>query len=144
MTPDEFANKLKTLGDKIPEIVTIAISAGIDEVDAHISNRVFNANEDINGNPFGKYKSEAYKKFRKSLGRDIGQKDLQLFGNLKKSFQKNYPKHQLEFNTLKFAEIAEGQEKQMKKQIFEASTEEKSIALQVIEDVFYEQINLAV
>ena len=69
---------------------------------------------------------------------------MQLFGNLKKSFQKNYPKHQLEFNTLKFAEIAEGQEKQMKKQIFEASTEEKSIALQVIEDVFYEQINLAV
>ena len=57
MTPEEFANKLKTLGDKIPEIVTIAISAGIDEVDAHISNRVFNANEDINGNPFGKYKN---------------------------------------------------------------------------------------
>ena len=144
MTPEEFANKLKTLGDKIPEIVTIAISAGIDEIDAHISNRIFNTNEDVDGNSFGKYKSEAYKKFRKSLGRDIGQKDLQLFGNLKKSFQKNYPKHQLEFNTLKFAEIAEGQEKQMKKQIFEASIEEKSIALQVIEDVFYEQINLAV
>lgn len=141
MTPEEFANKLKALGTKLPEIVTIAISAGIDEIDAHISNRIFNANEDVDGNSFGKYKSEAYKKFRKSLGRDIGQKDLQLFGNLKKSFKKNYPKRQLEFNSLKYAEIAEGQEKQTNKKIFEASEEEATKALQVIEEVFIEQIN---
>ncbi|GEM_PF-3240136 len=141
MTPEEFAEKLRALGSKLPEVVDVAISAGINEIDAHISNRIFNQNEDVNGNSFGKYKSEAYKKLRKKLGRNIAQKDLQLLGNLKNSFNKNYKEHQLEFKTVKFAEIAEGQEKQMSKSIFEASVDEKNNALQVIEEVFIEQIN---
>lgn len=140
-TPGEFSRLLKQLGNKVPEILDTAIDAGLYELDAQIQQRIFNENEDINGGSFGRYKSKAYEKYRKKLGRDISKKDLQVFGNLKKSITKNYKENQLEFNAQKYALIADGQEKQMSNRIFEASQKEEEVTLKAINEVWSEEVN---
>ncbi len=140
MEASEFANNLRKLGTTAEEIVFISLDAGIDQLDADLTNRVFNDNVDIYGQPFGKYKSEAYKLFRLRLGRQIANKDFQLFGNLKKSINKNYKEKQLEFNSQLQADKGRGQEDQLNALIFEASDEEVTRSVQAIEEEYEKRI----
>lgn len=140
MEATEFADKLNRLGTSMAEIIDISVDAGIDQLDADLTERVFNENADIFGQTFGKYKSEAYKALRLKLGRQIANKDFQLFGNLKKSIFRNYDKKQLEFNSQLQAEKGRGQEDQLNAKIFEASDEEVKRSLAAIEDEYKNRI----
>lgn len=140
MEASEFAERLRKFQTTAEEIIDIALDAGIDQLDADLTNRVFNENVDINGQPFGKYKSESYKAFRLSLGKQIASKDFQVFGNLKKSIRKNYKENQLEFNSTLQADKGRGQEEQLKTQIFEASDEEVTRSIWAIEEEYEQRI----
>ena len=132
VTPEQLAEKFNKLATQLPEAVEFAIDAGLVELDAQFSNRVWNLNEDVNGNKFGKYKSKSYADYRSSLGRQTTDKDLQLFGDLKRSIAINYEEKALVFTNDESELIADGQERQMNKIIFESSREEKDIVLDVI------------
>lgn len=134
-----LAENFRELSNKIPEVLDGAIDAALDELEAQIKNRIFTKNEDVDGNKFGKYKSEAYKKFRKSIGRDINNKDLQVNLNLRRSIVKDLPNKSIIFNQNRYALIGEGQERQMRKKIFEADEVELKLALEVIEDFLTEK-----
>ncbi len=64
--------------------IRFAIGLALSEGYAHIMERIFNQNKDINGIGFGSY-SEKYKEYRKSLGLQVQKKDLQLSDRLKDS-----------------------------------------------------------
>lgn len=140
MTPAEYADKLRIAKTSIPEIIDVSLDAGIDQLNADLSQRIFNENTDINGKSFGKYKSAAYKKFRLTSGRQIAEKDFQLFENLKKSIKSNYKDNQLEFNSNAQAEKGRGQEKQLNALIFEASNEEVERSIKAIEEEYYKRV----
>lgn len=134
--PSELSGKFNDLASKLPEAVESAIDAGLVELDAQFSNRVWNQNEDINSKKFGKYKSTAYENYRKSLGRQVTDKDLQLFGGLRRSITIDYSEKALIFTDEKSVLIADGQERQMSNIIFEASKNEVDLVLDVIDSEF--------
>ena len=71
----EFSDRFKSL-DNIVQLANNAMVAGLYEIKAQMLSRIFNENIDINGVSFGTYKSEAYKQYRQSLGRQVSAKDL--------------------------------------------------------------------
>lgn len=76
---------LDRLINAVDEIVDNAAQFHINEAHGLLLNRVFEENKNVNGENFGKYRSEAYKKYREKLGRQVNKVDLQLQGNLLKS-----------------------------------------------------------
>lgn len=141
MTLAQFSDNLSDLEKCLPDIIDMALNAGIDELDSKMTNRIFNGNEDINGKSFGKYKSEAYKELRQSLGKSIVVKDLQFNKDLLISFFKDYANKLIRFNNDLNTNKGRGQEHQMKTRIFEGSESEIEDAFSVMEEVFIEEIN---
>jgi len=132
ISPEELERRFDEVIARIEEGVDFAIEGALYELEANIVDRIFNQNEDINNSKFGGYKSKAYKAFREKLGRPIVVKNLQVFNNLRSSIEVDLPRKSIVFNAEKYAIIAEGQEKQMDKIIFESSRGEVEFAIDAL------------
>ena len=119
-------SKLQTLlenGSKAKaEIQFIAIK----RIEADMKRRVFNDGKATDGSSLGKYKSRSHIKKRTERGRQTGYKDLDFEGDLRRSLTtgEQGQKAVLGFTTNRQRLIAEGQEKQTGKSIWEPSKSE--------------------
>ena len=152
MTPDEFQRRLTAIAPKVRAIVQASLEQGVNTLYVDMNNRIFNKNQTISGASFGGYESAEYAALRKSIGRDSTNKDLQVYGNLKKSMGVNYKLRAVIVNTnvkvksiptkkgsTRFADpsiVMKGQEGQIVGTpgagIFEASEQEAKQAVEVI------------
>ncbi|MGV6816117.1 MAG: hypothetical protein ACWA44_02470 [Thiotrichales bacterium] len=85
--------------------------------------RVFANSQATDGSSLGQYKSDGHVKKRQDLGRQTARKDLVLFGDLQRSIVTGNQggKAVLGFTTNKQRTIAEGQERQIGKDVFSLS-----------------------
>jgi hypothetical protein len=88
--------------------------------------RIFNDRKATDGTSLGKYKSISHIIKRKAAGRQTAEKDLEFYGNLRKSIKIGTSGN---LNVMGFVTdisrlIAEGQEAQLKKEVFKVSDEE--------------------
>lgn len=129
--------------DEIARIIqrqagNIQLSA-MKRAEGKIKQRVFNRGEATNGTPLGPYKSVQHKKLRRAKGRQTGYKDLQLDGDLFRSFVTGEidNKAALGFSTNKQRIIAQGQTQQVGKDIFNLSRDE----FELIERTILAEVN---
>ena len=132
ISPEELERRFDEVIARIEEGVDFAIKGALYELEANIVDRIFNQNEDINGGKFGGYKSKAYKAFREKLGRPVAEKNLQVFNNLRNSIEVDLSRRAIVFNAEIYVKIADGQEKQMNKIIFESSRGEVEFAIDAL------------
>ena len=92
MTTEEFELKMKEIAPKIPALAQVSVEIALQELYADMSVRIFEDNLTVNGTSFGGYESEEYAALRASLGRQAGTKDLQVYGNLRRSMRTNKEK----------------------------------------------------
>jgi hypothetical protein len=151
MESKEFGAALSQLNQVMPDIINRALFLGAEVASGKVQNRIFSQLEDIDGNSFGSYKSEAYKKYRASLGRQVSEKDLQLFGNAAQrtgligSFKVVDPatcimEDKPDKDGVLPSTKARGQEKQLGKRIFEISEKEIDEVTVIIENEAAKQI----
>lgn len=132
---------LDVLEKNIGDIVIESIDAGAIKARQLLLERVFEEHETVDGTPFGKYKSKSYRAYRRSVGRQVAEKDLELTGNLLRSIVQR--ENEVIFNDAKSEQKARYQEtspKQINKPIFDLSDEEVRDCIRVIDEVFTKQI----
>lgn len=165
ITPDQLAQIIYAASQKVFEIADRATDAALDasigEGEGTILNRIFNKNQDINGASFGGYSTD-YAEFRRSLGLDASNKNLQFTDNMRKTIFVDYNTKEVKLSdktdkqigarNAKLSQIvqkrktdipqykkARYQEAQLGMQIFEVSKEEDETIKQVFTDVFVEE-----
>lgn len=113
--------RVKELIAKRNDILYVAVQS----IHSFMQQRIFQDGSDSNNRPLGKY-SPKYAEYRKDLGRQIDNKDLNLFGNLERSFQVGLLNDEsvIGFSNRKAFLIAEGQEGQVSRKIFRPTKEE--------------------
>lgn len=129
------------IGLEIDKAVALGFEASAIQAQTFISTRVFVEHQTTDGTPFGKYKSDSYKKFRQSLGRQTNTKDLQLSGDLLKSIKQ--VENQVVFNDDRSAKIANWQETsdvQINKPIFDLNQNEIDDCIIVCDEVFTDNL----
>ena len=125
------------LVDNIENLVIESLNMGAQQAESLIDERVFNKNLTIDGTSFGKYNSKDYIEYRLSLGLQVAEKDLQLFGNLVKSIITEDNK--VIFSNPTDAKKARQQEtdrNQINKPIFGLNQDETDDCVRVINEVF--------
>lgn len=156
----ELTEILNRLGaDGVEQLANDAIDstlAGLMEADSNINLRIYNKNQDINGQSFGGY-SEAYKEYRESLGLNGARKNLQFTDNMKNTTYINYEEKSMRLSeksdksvgarNKKFkltdvtqAEKARYNEQYLGMRIFEASEQERQESVQTVYDTFTESV----
>jgi len=138
------------IANDIDEIVFEAFTAGAYQANSLMKERIFDKHLTVDGTPFGKYNSEAYKEYRKDLGKQVGSKDLQVTLNLKDSVEA--VDNTVIFSNEEDAKKGRGQEtnydkngifrNQIGKPIFDLSEEEKTDSIRVIDEKFTELLKL--
>jgi len=124
----------KPFDEKFVQDFTIAVAgnssdyeiAALHELQGRMIQRIFNDRKASDGSSLGKYLSESYKKKRKAAGRQTAVKDLEFHGDLRKSIKigTSSGKNVLGFVTDLSRLVAEGQTRQLEKQVFQASDDE--------------------
>jgi len=161
VTLAEFNIKLESISAKIPAIVQTSLEGGTERLYAEMANRIFNEHLTSGGASFGTYESEAYAELRKSVGRQGTVKDLEVYGNLRKSMGVNLEKRAVIVDTgikvksiptkkekkVRLADpwlVMQGQQEQIVgKQftgIFDASEKEVNTAMEVVSSIWAELI----
>lgn len=85
MTATEFEKLVTSYESKVFDIIDASMKAAMYQAKQAVGIRIFEDNQNMKGESFGSYKSEAYKKFRKSKGKQTAKVDLQLSGTLARS-----------------------------------------------------------
>ena len=71
---------------KVDQALADAALAAAKVIEAKMKRRIFNEGRAVNGS-IGKYRSRSYRAKRRAAGRQIGKKDLEFHGDLRRSIQ---------------------------------------------------------
>jgi hypothetical protein len=120
--------------DKFIASVTDAIVGGINDFEiAALSSlqglylqRIHNDRKATDGSSLGQYRSIQYKKKRQAKGRQVGEKDLEFYGDLRRSVKigKSGNNNVMGFDRDLSRLIAEGQQEQIGKEVHVVSNDE--------------------
>jgi hypothetical protein len=113
--------KVKELLAKRNDILYVAVQS----IHSFMQQRIFQDGNDSQNRPLGKY-SLKYARYREGLGRQTDNKDLNLFGDLERSFAVGQLNEEpvIGFTKRKSFLIADGQEGQVNRKIFRPTKEE--------------------
>lgn len=118
-----FRNRRRKINQKEEQAKLLAYK----KAEALLKRRIFTNRQATDGSSLGTYKSDQHKKLRRSKGRQIQEKDLFLEGDLFRSIavgRNSRNELVLGFNRDRFKKIAEGQQRQTGKTIFQLSSSE--------------------
>ena len=120
LTPQQFSAKLQKLKKALSEIRARSEVVGILQLNADMQKRIFNQGLASDGKPMGPYLSAGHKKRRSNMQRQIGYKDLELTGALRRSLVVGESKGHsaLGFTVDRSRIIAIGQEQQIGRPIW--------------------------
>lgn len=106
-------------------------------IEADMKTRIFNEGKDVQDVGLGKY-SPKYAKYRQENSKQIGYKDLEFDGDLRRSIQVGTSGDRTVLGYIRDNSrlIAQGQEKQTKKIIFKPSASERKAALETFKYEF--------
>ncbi len=128
------------IGLEIDNAVALGLEAAAIQAKSFLEVRVFAENKTTSGMPFGTYNSESYKAYRKSLGKQVVKKDLQLTGDLKNSIKQN--ENMVLFGDDESAEKAQEQERQLGI-IFDLNEDEITDCIIVCDKIFTKDLLIA-
>ena len=113
--------------------------AGLSELAGLYKRRIHNNGEATDGSKIGNYKSAQYKAFRVLQNRQVSYKDLELYGDLRRSEQIGVSNGRNVFGFTRDLSrlIAEGQQEQTGKIIFGVSDKEQQAA----DDAYIRELN---
>ena len=137
------------IGAEIDLAVALGLQAAAIEANFFISTRVFIEHKTTDGTPFGKYRSEAYLKYKRTIKSDASTKDLQLTGSLLRSVKQS--ENEVFFDNDFSAKVAKGQEEgsktksgkfvaQIGKPIFDLSQDEITDCIIECDEVFTREL----
>ena len=142
---EDYAKFVEALGKGIALLTEASTEIAAVQLQNQMRVRIHEVGADANGEVLkqGRGYSEAYKKYRAGLERQVQKIDLDLFGNLKRSptVVKTTQGQNIIFNAQEQTDKARELEKRFNQQIFFPSDQEAEIALDTIEEQFNELIN---
>jgi hypothetical protein len=133
--------------DKIIADITDTILGGVNDYEiAALSSlqglflqRIHNDRQTTSGSSLGQYRSAQHKKKRVEAGRQVGEKDLEFYGNLRRSVKigTSGGKNVMGFDNDMSRLIAEGQEGQIKEDVYTPSNSE----LNEMTDAYFRELD---
>lgn len=134
LKPRAAARLIKKISDLYSKSQDDIEIPALKTLEGQYKQRIFNKGATSSGGKIGSYKSTGHIKKRKKAGRQVGYKDLEFEGDLRRNIQvgKSQRKNVLGFVNTKSRLIADGQESQTNKVIFEPSQEESK---KVVKDI---------
>jgi len=136
-----------------------SLVAGLNAAMGVMKRRIFNQSLDANGTSLGPYYSEQYERDRKEAGRQVGRKDMEFTGTLRRAIEVitvNNTKAEIRITNDDSANIARWQEQQIYNlrnglpaneasgqavDIFILNTDEREIARTVTRDLLAQKFN---
>lgn len=133
ITPEQLQKMIGDLKKAFSEMKGYAEAAGIKTLEGDIKRRVFNKGQGTD-KPLGPYKSKAYKKIRTDRGNQVGYKDLEFTGDMRKTLVMGESEGHaaLGFTLRLSAKKADWQEEQLNMYIWRPNKQEMKRMLKAI------------